>query len=311
MQIKNQFRQIGLAQIPLIIGLVIMILAIPVATKLSQMNQDTRNRAADPVVSCRLTVNANYCGGEGSYCEANSLYTHCQTLAGGIEIGQKICPSGYHCCDPSAVAPTSTPGQKPTCQTICGANYYSCGTPKVLADHRCTLVSTHYDGDTSDCPDNCRCSVCYPLPTDPPDRSPTSAILPSTTWPTCQGLLLNWQKTVENDPGVVSPGSSIKVNFNSQKSSYAKGAIRPKGSSVSQNTHFDIQNGGTFTAPSTAGIYYVALNIYDSEQCNVFCSGGGIWYTTTSTQPDHCLTSGIWTDKKSGCMGCQGWIKVE
>ncbi len=44
-------RSLGLAQIPLIIGLLIMAVAIPVATKLVEQNQDTRNRAAIPLPS--------------------------------------------------------------------------------------------------------------------------------------------------------------------------------------------------------------------------------------------------------------------
>lgn len=49
---KDGIRMVGLAQIPLLLGLLIMAVAIPVATKLSQQSQDTRNRAYEPGATC-------------------------------------------------------------------------------------------------------------------------------------------------------------------------------------------------------------------------------------------------------------------
>lgn len=166
----------------------------------------------------------------------------------------------------------------------------------------CQTTAGGRDIGQSNCPSTYHCC-------DPSVTVPT--LTPAPVWPTCQQLMLNWQKTLENDPAVVSSGSSVKVSYQATFSFYAKGAIRPKGSPVSQNTHFDIQSGGSFIAPTTAGVYHVTLNIYDSPACKVFCSGGGIWYTTDSIAPDHCLASGIWIDQGLGCLGCQGWIKVE
>jgi hypothetical protein len=47
---KTQIK--GLAQIPLMIALILMAIAIPVATSLIQQNQDTRNRAASNEGTC-------------------------------------------------------------------------------------------------------------------------------------------------------------------------------------------------------------------------------------------------------------------
>ena len=46
----------GFAQLPLIIGLLIMAVAIPVAARLAQMNQETRRSAAESYGSCGRTA---------------------------------------------------------------------------------------------------------------------------------------------------------------------------------------------------------------------------------------------------------------
>jgi len=52
--------QIGLAQIPLMIGLLIMAIAIPVATKLSEQNADTRNLAREIECASNSDCGTNY-----------------------------------------------------------------------------------------------------------------------------------------------------------------------------------------------------------------------------------------------------------
>ncbi|MCX6726601.1 MAG: hypothetical protein NTY75_02170 [Candidatus Shapirobacteria bacterium] len=62
----------GLANIPLILGIVLLVLAVPVAVLLVQQNQNTQNRAYEtaPVgsVDCTQILNAkiNYCIGTSS-----------------------------------------------------------------------------------------------------------------------------------------------------------------------------------------------------------------------------------------------------
>jgi len=289
--------------------LLFLVLPLSIIAKETKKRKEYRSKAIEEEKTCQIVnISADWCGGEKSYCEANGLYTPCQTEKGGINIGQAKCPASYHCCDPTAPTPTPLPPQeRPTCHDICGGNQASCGAPTNLTGHKCTVVSTH-QGDTADCSPICYCSVCYPLPTPTSGVQPTGSIPPSSSWPTCQQLLLNWQKTLENDPLRIAPGASIKVAYAATNSTYAKLAIRPKGAPVSENVHYDIQNGGIFSAPNTAGSYHITLNIYDREACNVLCSGGGVWYTAKA--PGKCLDANNWVDKGLGCGGCQGWLEV-
>lgn len=73
----------GLAQIPLMIGLLLMAIAIPVATKLVQDNQDTRNKAA-----------YNDCAGEGV--APWSGYPCCPGLKLVTVGGKTVCGSGIN-----------------------------------------------------------------------------------------------------------------------------------------------------------------------------------------------------------------------
>lgn len=93
----------ALAQIPLILGLLVMALAIPVATKLVQQNQDTRNQAT-PIIT-----NTPAPGGctDGYVRCVNNRQERCQNR---VWVLQKTCPNGCegnYCKE--APAPTQNP----------------------------------------------------------------------------------------------------------------------------------------------------------------------------------------------------------
>ncbi len=111
----------GLAQIPLMIGLLIMAIAVPVATKLVQESQDTRNRAASvitttPVPGACNSGNVGKCGTAGGCTNGKK----CTYNAGGMGV-----PSSYSCVTSSSCA-------APTATSVPGAcnsgNVGKCGT---------------------------------------------------------------------------------------------------------------------------------------------------------------------------------------
>ncbi|MFA5025607.1 MAG: hypothetical protein WC503_03820, partial [Candidatus Shapirobacteria bacterium] len=83
----KKMKRLGFAQIPLMIGLLLMALAVPVATKLVQNNQDTRNKAAYDCIGeggmvangtapCCTGLEKTQCGGSGSF-----TYCYCKKPA--------------------------------------------------------------------------------------------------------------------------------------------------------------------------------------------------------------------------------------
>ncbi len=125
------FRRIGsnsgLAQIPLVIGLLIMAVAIPVATKLSQTEQDTRDKAAAKV----CTV-----GNLGTRC-TNSSGQSCQEyrLANCDILCNQNCTGGGGGSTPKLPKPTSGGGGGSTCEA--GRENVGCGkTGRVSGDCR-------------------------------------------------------------------------------------------------------------------------------------------------------------------------------
>ena len=138
----------GLAQIPLMIGLLIMAVAVPVATKLVQESQDTRNQAANPCgglgAGCSTSLGGCCSGYVCTYgfCTKAPVPT-CRSLGNPCDINNPCC-SPYTCsgsyggtCKSSVTAtntpkPTSTPTKKPTATPVPGAcnsgNVGNCGT---------------------------------------------------------------------------------------------------------------------------------------------------------------------------------------
>lgn len=82
-------KQKGLAQIPIILGLLLMAIAIPIATKLSQQEQDTREMAASGGAWCD-SVSPECTGGQLFVCTANH-WTMVQSCPNGCNTGGTAC----------------------------------------------------------------------------------------------------------------------------------------------------------------------------------------------------------------------------
>lgn len=134
-----------------------------------------------PAIGCNGTTT--------SYCYSDNLaYNTNQACRNGeLDLGRKICPAGFHCCDPAV--PTPTPQY--SCKQICGGNSYFCGPRNMVATSsaglKCTVVSVH-ENDTNNCSGsniNCKCSVCVSAPTPTPKlgprATPTSKLIPTPT----------------------------------------------------------------------------------------------------------------------------------
>ncbi|MFA6603134.1 MAG: hypothetical protein WCT01_05030 [Candidatus Shapirobacteria bacterium] len=112
----------GVVQIPLIVGMVIMAVALPVALKLGSQSQDTRNRAAE-----------SQCSSGETQCSGNTV----QTCSGGKWVNGQYCSSGCsggackNACAPNSSCGSSTcKGQ--TCKDSCGNTWQGqkdCSTP--------------------------------------------------------------------------------------------------------------------------------------------------------------------------------------
>ncbi len=175
----------ALAQIPVLIGLFIMAVALPVATKLVQQNQDNRNRAV-------LVITPPPSGCTEGYVRCfNNIQQRCQN---GSWVFQKNCPngcSGNYC----KVVPTSTP--RPPTNTPKAPT--ATPTPIICKNGACTLEGSfkcssnnqyRCDGECwnimKNCPNGCLEATCAPLPTLtptrlPPTSTPTLTIKPTPT----------------------------------------------------------------------------------------------------------------------------------
>jgi hypothetical protein len=114
----------GLAQIPLILGLLIMAVAVPVATKLVQQNQETRRQAAETNITCQvagsLCNDLDCCSGltcvtEGVGVRVCRTSTSCKPAGTTCYANSECCSdrcvndgSGFKC-DAPAIKPTSNP----------------------------------------------------------------------------------------------------------------------------------------------------------------------------------------------------------
>ena len=121
-RIGKMFSSYGLAQIPLLIGLLIMAIAVPVATKLVEENQDTRNLAASCVAGI---VNTYGCGGTvsvsvGAYGCTNSVNYKCpadkwaQLSRTSTCSCSAVCATSTACSTANPPSPTAVPTTKPT-----------------------------------------------------------------------------------------------------------------------------------------------------------------------------------------------------
>lgn len=169
----------GLAQIPLMIGLLLMAVALPVATKLVQDNQDNRNKAYEPG-EC---VNDPDCG-SGYYCDSGTCKrrptsppTRTSTVAPECKgIDDAVHPYTEECCSGLMETDCSGSGSNKICVCVRQTGAYSCstmgGTCRSEQSCGCGVV----DNATCQGDDMC-CKVC-----------PTITIVP-TAVPTVTGVV--------------------------------------------------------------------------------------------------------------------------
>lgn len=142
----------GFAQIPVMIGLLIMAVAVPVATKLVQQSQDTRNKAA---------TNST-CGGENQMCCSSG--TRC-TAAGTT---CKNLPGGSFCVKTSGPTSTPVPTRGPTAApNVCTAKYDNLGCNYIGNGLNCANQMGQKVTSTN-CSVSFKCvanSSCVPTPT--------------------------------------------------------------------------------------------------------------------------------------------------
>lgn len=154
----------GLAQIPLLIGLLIMAVAVPVATKLVEQNQDTRNLATS---SCASAGELMY---YGHPCCSGLVQTNC-TGSGSY--------ATCTCINPIVNPPTSTPYMK-TC------TYRTCSNNACVS--RTTTIPSNLTCPASTCLSD---SVCRPANTSTPRPTSRPTTVPTarpTDVPECGGL---------------------------------------------------------------------------------------------------------------------------
>ncbi|MBU4265519.1 hypothetical protein KKE47_05650, partial [Patescibacteria group bacterium] len=144
---KSIRKDSGLAQIPLILGLLLMAIAIPIATRLAQQNQDLRNRAAvHPYCDPAVTATCNYNG------------VSCQpTLDGGVCVGIPT------------LKPTSTP-----------ATRYGCDPQSGLCRPNSSGIYT-----VSNCNNQCVIPTRIPTPVCLPNGTDCSAFFVSNACSKC------------------------------------------------------------------------------------------------------------------------------
>ncbi len=143
----------GFAQIPVMIGLLIMAVAVPVATKLVQQNQDTRNQAAG-------------CGSSGTISQCGSK--------GGCATGYRCLPNGCSY-DPACggFVPTSTP-RPTTAPSVCNVKYENLGCNYAGNGINCANQMGQ-KVTSANCSVSFKCvasSSCVPAPTTAPTATP-------------------------------------------------------------------------------------------------------------------------------------------
>jgi|GEM_PF-4423570 len=168
MSLKNKF---GLIQIPLLVGLLLMAVAVPVATKLVQQNQDSRNLAYVP--DCeggdRECYGTGYrvCQASGKWgmvvsCTGGCANGYCKSCVPNTVCAKSTC-EGYKCsdgcggmvdgtkdCSTPTDPPERTCGDKPVGTTECLADktgFRKCGTDGEWASTNC---ATNYECKTGE-----------------------------------------------------------------------------------------------------------------------------------------------------------------
>ncbi len=160
----------GLVQIPLIIGLVVMAVALPLVTKLTQQNTENRSKAYDgcsgaPQQACQYMSN---CTWNGSSCTSIKTCASCNgntrcsgdvvTVCNcdGNWVGNTPCASGTHCdssgthCVASAPAATATP-RPSDCRTSGCPSGQTCTSDVGIWDCVPNPTATPRPASTGDC----------------------------------------------------------------------------------------------------------------------------------------------------------------
>lgn len=199
----------GFAQIPLLIGLLIMAIAVPVATNLVQQNQNTQNRAWDPGDGDCSQTGCNsgyYCDTDGTCKLSNACTpnwvntTDCSssgTLTQGDGCGNYrtvVCTPATGC-TPSNETCDACTGSTQVCTNGCNTYNKVCNAPTVAVQSKeckynvCTGITcsplTLNVGANEVCPDKNECDINNPYscgaPTLVPTAVPTTAQTPNST----------------------------------------------------------------------------------------------------------------------------------
>jgi hypothetical protein len=172
---KNFKKNFGFAQIPILIGLAIMIMVLPLGVRLVQERQDIRKSAAGKSAPGCDGGDSGRTYGECCGCKMTREVRECTRpdgtkywRTGGCVIPNSVCQDG---CSPDKPTPTPTPSGTTTCAGGKKPGELAC----LDADHckLCQDNGLYTDSNSCDCPQACRpshCSGALPTPTPTPCR---------------------------------------------------------------------------------------------------------------------------------------------
>jgi hypothetical protein len=161
-KLKNNFFQKGAAQLPIIIGLLLLGVALPAALKLVQESQETRKSATNQLCCC--TGITAYTGGTCFFYEG----TTCPI--GTTKVSNEVCEGG-----PTIALSTNTPTNTPTLGDCNAACEEDANCQDGLVCYEVGMQGLEVCRNL-DCPldDDCDCSVPTNTPTNTPTSTPTN-----------------------------------------------------------------------------------------------------------------------------------------
>ncbi len=136
----SYFYQIGLVQIPVILGLALMLVALPLVSKVAQQSQETRSKATVTTKCCvgncagqcmNTEGSCSYpytvsCGTVSTSCDCLGVGTVCSGDTFNDTCGNRVC-RGTKNCSPPTNTPAPNPTSPPACvSTGCEASYNVC-----------------------------------------------------------------------------------------------------------------------------------------------------------------------------------------
>lgn len=152
-KIRKEFFQKGAAQLPIIIGLLLLGVALPAALKLVQESQETRRSATNQVCCCtdiQPDIESNSCFWAEEVCPMGSIQVHNQVCEGEPTV---ILLTNT---PPSTSIPTNTPTVTPT---LGGCNS-TCDTDANCQSNLICYETTVYVPDEPGCTDDSQCVLC-------------------------------------------------------------------------------------------------------------------------------------------------------